>query len=97
MEKKCCICGKTFVGYGNNAEPIRKGICCNICNTKYVFGSRFLNPRRNTSYEIVKTEEEKKEISNKLKEKNFEIEKIIPLNVLFHNPETEEDVVICIL
>jgi hypothetical protein len=24
MIKKCCICGKEFAGFGNNAEPIMK-------------------------------------------------------------------------
>lgn len=28
----CSICGKTFTGYGNNAEPINSGRCCNSCN-----------------------------------------------------------------
>ena len=29
---KCCICGRTFNGYGNNARPIKDGQCCNECN-----------------------------------------------------------------
>jgi DNA-directed RNA polymerase subunit RPC12/RpoP len=29
---KCIICGKKFKGFGNNAEPLAKGICCNKCN-----------------------------------------------------------------
>ena len=28
----CVICKKSVKGYGNNAEPIKKGICCDICN-----------------------------------------------------------------
>lgn len=34
-EKKydCCICGKTFSGYGNNAAPLKIGEkCCDECN-----------------------------------------------------------------
>ena len=31
--QKCCICGKRFMGYGNNPWPISKtGRCCNECN-----------------------------------------------------------------
>lgn len=33
MESKiCCVCGKEFTGYGNNAQPIVDGICCDECN-----------------------------------------------------------------
>lgn len=38
MEKKieknvCCICGREYEGYGNNAEPlVYKGRCCDECN-----------------------------------------------------------------
>jgi len=34
--KICCMCGNMFKGYGNNAEPIRKGICCNYCNKNVI-------------------------------------------------------------
>lgn len=37
---KCVICGKEIVGYGNNAEPIKFGRCCNNCNTLYVIPKR---------------------------------------------------------
>lgn len=30
--KTCCICGKAFIGYGNNAKPITSGRCCDECN-----------------------------------------------------------------
>lgn len=36
----CCVCGKKFNGYGNNAYPICKGICCDDCNYKVVIPSR---------------------------------------------------------
>ena len=40
MEKKkniCSICGQEYYGYGNNAQPINNGRCCNECNrTKVV-------------------------------------------------------------
>lgn len=37
---KCVICGKSFEGYGNNAEPIQAGICCDECNAKQVIPAR---------------------------------------------------------
>ena len=42
MEKKCCICGETFNGYGNNAEPVEKGTCCDCCNMFYVVPARLI-------------------------------------------------------
>lgn len=30
-EKKCQICGKKFIGYGHNAEPVNSGLCCDRC------------------------------------------------------------------
>lgn len=36
-EHVCCICGKTFNGYGNNPEPIKsEGVCCRECNKKVI-------------------------------------------------------------
>ena len=29
----CSICKKDFEGYGNNAQPVNDGICCDYCNT----------------------------------------------------------------
>lgn len=40
MLMKCVICGKEIVGYGNNADPIKSGRCCNNCNTLYVIPKR---------------------------------------------------------
>lgn len=52
MENKVCpICGKTYVGYGNNAYPLAQGRCCDECNAKviekrkdYLFAGGILNP-----------------------------------------------------
>ena len=39
--KPCCICGKEFIGYGNNPSPVKEqGKCCNECNDKYVIPKR---------------------------------------------------------
>lgn len=27
----CCICGKPYDNYGNNAKPFRDGRCCDNC------------------------------------------------------------------
>ena len=32
----CCICGKVIGGFGNNARPLKKGICCDECNAKVI-------------------------------------------------------------
>ena len=45
MEKekeRCCICGKEIEGYGNNAEPVRDGRCCDSCNWDVVLPARIL-------------------------------------------------------
>lgn len=39
----CCICKKPIKGYGNNAEPIKKGTCCDKCNKTYVVLARMLD------------------------------------------------------
>lgn len=36
----CSICGKEFDGFGNNAEPVNDGICCNKCNNEIVIPRR---------------------------------------------------------
>lgn len=38
--KTCCVCGKTFVGYGNNADPVADGVCCDECNSAKVIPAR---------------------------------------------------------
>ena len=39
-KKKCVICGKEFEGYGNNAQPVKDGLCCDECNQKEVIPAR---------------------------------------------------------
>jgi hypothetical protein len=44
---KCCICEKEIEKeieweYGNNAEPVKDGRCCNLCNEKIVIPARLL-------------------------------------------------------
>jgi hypothetical protein len=45
MEEKkvCCICGKEFVGWGNEPWPIKQdGECCDECNMNKVVPARIL-------------------------------------------------------
>ena len=37
---KCVICGKDFDGWGNNAWPVKDGICCDECNQEEVIPAR---------------------------------------------------------
>lgn len=50
-KRVCSICGREFTGYGNNAEPINDGICCDECNIEAVI------PRRMAEYFGVSLEE----------------------------------------
>lgn len=43
-KRVCSICGREFTGYGNNAEPINDGVCCDECNLEAVI------PRRMAEY-----------------------------------------------
>ena len=40
IEKICVICKNKYLGYGNNAQPIKKGLCCNLCNVTKVIPAR---------------------------------------------------------
>ena len=31
-EKKCVLCGQGYSGWGNNAQPLANGECCDTCN-----------------------------------------------------------------
>ncbi len=37
----CSICGKHYEGYGNNAQPVNNGRCCDKCNGTIVVPRRF--------------------------------------------------------
>ena len=38
--KQCSIWGEEYKGWGNNAEPINSGCCCDICNEIKVIPAR---------------------------------------------------------
>lgn len=37
MENTCSICNEKYEGYGNNAQPINDGECCDMCNTDVIY------------------------------------------------------------
>lgn len=37
---KCCFCGKDAGEYGNNARPLKDGVCCDDCNNSKVIPAR---------------------------------------------------------
>jgi hypothetical protein len=43
--RKCCLCDREFSGYGNNAEPLKIGICCDVCNVTKVIPERLRRVR----------------------------------------------------
>jgi len=40
MTKKCCLCHGIIKGFGHNAEPLKKGRCCTVCNDTKVIPAR---------------------------------------------------------
>ena len=36
----CCLCGNGYIGFGNNAYPIKEDKCCDNCNKDYVIPER---------------------------------------------------------
>lgn len=39
---KCSICGGPYIRWGNNAEPINHGRCCDGCNRATVIPMRMI-------------------------------------------------------
>jgi len=40
LGEPCVICFKAFDEFGNNAEPVTHGRCCNECNDRFVIPAR---------------------------------------------------------
>ena len=40
MKKTCSICGEEYEGFGNNAQPVNDGRCCDKCNFTVVIPAR---------------------------------------------------------
>ena len=39
-DKICTICGNSFDEWGNNAMPVKDGICCDKCDNEVVIPTR---------------------------------------------------------
>ena len=51
--KKCCICGKEFVGWGNNPYPVKDdGECCDMCKFQEVLPARLRQMNERERYEL---------------------------------------------
>lgn len=44
----CSICGEEYFGFGNNAEPVNDGRCCDICDGSVVIPRRITEVKRAT-------------------------------------------------
>lgn len=57
--KKCCICGGTFLGYGNNPSPVKnEGVCCDYCNMTVVIPTRIASMKVKKNTRLITKEEE---------------------------------------
>lgn len=99
MEKKCCICGSEFITAGNNAEPVRKGVCCETCNSKFIVPVRMLGSKFSDlhNFEVAKTHKEFQNITSALQTRHFEKVATVPFVSVYENIETEEKVVLCVV
>lgn len=43
---KCVVCKRNFIGWGNNAEPFKKGRCCDTCNNERVVPLRLMRAKK---------------------------------------------------
>ncbi len=39
-KNKCCLCLDDYGKYGNNAQPVKDGRCCDKCNNEKVMPER---------------------------------------------------------
>lgn len=45
-KKICVLCKKNFSGYGNNAQPLKEGQCCDECNFTKVVPERLRGQKK---------------------------------------------------
>ena len=50
--KICSICQSGYTGWGNNAEPVNDGRCCNKCNAVVVIPARLTQIYNATRKEV---------------------------------------------
>jgi hypothetical protein len=51
---KCCFCKKDAGEFGNNAQPIMNGRCCDSCNDEIVLPIRILRVTNHSLIESIK-------------------------------------------
>ena len=44
--RMCTICGRVITGYGHNAEPVARGMCCDECNSSRIIPARIAAMRQ---------------------------------------------------
>jgi hypothetical protein len=44
-DKICSICFRDFTEYGNDAQPVNDGRCCDVCNWSIVIPARLRKAR----------------------------------------------------
>ena len=49
---RCSICGKEFEGFGNNAQPVNDGLCCDKCNKEVVIPRRLADLDKKQSVDV---------------------------------------------
>jgi len=47
---RCSICSAEYNNYGNNAQPVNEGRCCDKCNSEVVVLKRIENILNNDKY-----------------------------------------------
>lgn len=54
--KPCSICQTLFSGWGNNAQPVNDGRCCDKCNRDIVIPARLMMIFRTYKHDETETE-----------------------------------------
>lgn len=93
-KKKCVICGKEFEGYGNNASPVKDGLCCDECNTKVVIPARLKDSQLKEETGDKEKEEKKENPKEESAENVSETEKPVEIHdeKEIVEPETIDDI-----
>ena len=68
-KQKCPLCGKSFIGFGNNPEPLAKyeNRCCDDCNNRFVIPARICSISMNGKERLKEIKKEVKECLAKAK------------------------------
>ena len=83
-EQEWVICHQPFEGYGNNAEPVAEGRCCDECNAKVVIPARIEEMNKSKKLDEAKEKDEAEETQVEPQDDASE-DKII-------SPETMDDI-----